>query len=231
MERTQFMGRLAMAIATKAQIQARQDKIAKLRASIMPSKKLQAGVDFSAVISEFLLSGIHTNDIFEHTLEKKLLSIVRSEIRKTWMRHPIKLLFLEEGIELDTDPDTRTIWKVRCQCCNQYHKLGDIEVDHIKGEHSLKSFEDIKPFAISILQVSFNDLQRICKSCHLIKTYAERYGHSFEDAKLILSAKHKLSSIKTPALRIKFLVGLGIPESELKSEAKRILAYIKYLKG
>ena len=122
----------------------------------------------------------------ERASEKSLCTIVRSNIRQTWMMHPVRLLKLELTRIPDMDPNTRTKWLWECVCCKQRFKGLDIQTDHIKGEHSLLKIADIGPYATSVLDVTVDDLQILCLQCHAEKTYAERYGVTLEYAKIEL---------------------------------------------
>lgn len=158
--------------------------------------------------------------------EKEACDIVRSAIRKSWMRHPIKLLAVDLATEPDLDPNTRTIWKVKCARCGLYHRKDGVEVDHIRGEHSLKTLADLPNFVLSILDVTTKDLQVLCKPCHRIKTYAERYGHSEFDAEIILNAKDWLKATKVGAQKDTFLK-LGCAEKDYSNAKKRTDLAIK----
>ena len=114
--------------------------------------------------------------------EKKLCTQIRSAVRLAWMKHDTKLALIYEKTYPDKNPNTRTKWLIDCECCGKPTKLGDIECDHKKGEHSLLSLEDVLPFAQSILGVSFEDLQLVCRDCHSAITYSERYNMTLEEA-------------------------------------------------
>jgi hypothetical protein len=114
--------------------------------------------------------------------DKKMCTILRSCVRKTWMMSPVRLLKLEQGRIADMDPTTRTKWLCRCEKCESLYKMTDVEVDHKKGEHQLKTLSDIERFARSILDVTLDELQIFCKPCHEAKTYAERYCITFDEA-------------------------------------------------
>lgn len=115
--------------------------------------------------------------------EKKMVTMVRGAIRQSWMRSPTKLAYLHSHIEPDMDEETRTKWKVKCECCEQYQKMADVEVDHIKGCNTFTKIEDFDSYFNSILMVDFSGLQILCKECHAIKTLSERNGVDFETAK------------------------------------------------
>lgn len=124
--------------------------------------------------------------------EKDVLSVVRSAVRKSWMRHPAKLsLLMKNAIHVTDVPkdqlppklNARTKWLYKCNIEGTYHIGSDVEVDHIKGEHSLKSYDDMVGFTRSILDVGWSDLQILSKEAHACLTYAERYGLTYDEAK------------------------------------------------
>ena len=116
--------------------------------------------------------------------EKKICSMLRSNVRQTWMQSPIRLLKLELARIPDFDVSTRTKWLCECEKCLGKFKMNEVETDHINGEHQLKTLSHAECFTRSILDVNLDDLQVFCKPCHEIKTYSERYNMTFEQAKL-----------------------------------------------
>lgn len=144
-----------MTLPTKQDIQKRKDKISVLRKKITPDG---------------------------HLLEKELVRIIRKAIDAAWMTSAHKLVFLEDRVIPDMNPETRTKWLIECDHCHNMFKLGDVEVDHKVGEFACKSPEDFANYIEARLCVGFADLQILCKSCHETKTYAERWGVTFEEA-------------------------------------------------
>lgn len=117
--------------------------------------------------------------------EKKLMQMLRSALRQQWMHSPVKLLKLEEAAYPDMNANTRTKWLVKCECCGESFKKGDVEIDHIHGGHSLKSLDDLQEFYMNVLDVCADDLQILCKECHSIKTFMEQHpGMTREEAVL-----------------------------------------------
>jgi 5-methylcytosine-specific restriction endonuclease McrA len=116
--------------------------------------------------------------------DKDLCQILRSNVRRTWMMSPIRLLKLETTRIADMDTTTRTKWLWECVSCNDKFKGPDVQVDHIVGEHKLSSLAHIEQFARSILDVKLDDLQIMCKGCHGIKSYAEKHEMTFDDASI-----------------------------------------------
>jgi len=153
--------------------------------------------------------------------EKQLLSDLRSAIKAIWMRHPTKLSLLYKNTVVDDDPKSRTKWLFPCNICKGLFKGADIQCDHKIGENSLLSFSDIEVFAKSILGVSWDDLQLLCVECHSYKTYSERYGVSFEQAKAL---KDVIAVTKlTAAKQKKWLSERGVkPASNQNGRTKQI---------
>lgn len=159
--------------------------------------------------------------------EKEMCQIIRSAVRKSWMRHPTKLLKLDLATVPDMDDSTRTKWLVHCEECGNTFKKADVEVDHIKGEHKLKKLEDAPAFAESILRVGLDDLRILCKPCHEVKTYQERNNVDQDIAIASLKAiafekKHNASEIKS------FLLTNGFSQQEVNNKDTRRTSLISH---
>lgn len=124
--------------------------------------------------------------------EKDVVGVVRSAVRRAWMRSPTKLsLLMKNAVHVEDVPEhlrppkltKNTKWLYKCDIENTYHILSDVEVDHIKGEHSLKEYDDMVRFTKSILDVGWSELRVLSKEAHAVVTYAERYNMTYEDAK------------------------------------------------
>ena len=127
--------------------------------------------------------------------EKDMVSVVRSAIRKAWMRSNTKLAYLTMHTKPDMDDSTRTKWKIQCECCGEWFKLNEVEVDHISGNHTFTKVSDFENYFNNILMVGFDGLQILCKDgCHATKSYSEKNGISFEEAqkmKIIIDLEKK----------------------------------------
>mgnify|MGYP000318381085 CR=1 FL=1 len=160
--------------------------------------------------------------------EKKLCTLLRSSVRNVWMKHPVKLSYLYSKTYPDTNKNTRTKWLIDCEVCNRCFKTSEVQVDHIVGEHSLLSLEDVVPFAKSILGVSHKELQIVCVPCHEILTYSERYGVSIEEA---TAEKKVIVKINQPVSKQKVeLKKYGIKDKDMSNADKRRYIYRKLLK-
>lgn len=151
--------------------------------------------------------------------EKKLCTQLRSAVRQVWKMHDVKVSYLMSKSYADMNPNTRTKWLVDCECCKQSFKTSCVQIDHRNGEHSLKTFDDLLPFAESILGVSHKDLQVVCVPCHEAITYSERYGVTLEEAfkEKVVIAK----TSQTVALQKKELAKYGYKGQSVSNEEKR----------
>ena len=152
--------------------------------------------------------------------EKAQMQMLREAVRKVWMRHPVKLLKLNMARVPDTNPDTRTKWIYECEHCKSLYKAADVEIDHKVGNHSCKTVDELVGYAEAILKVHGDDLQVLCKDCHAVKTYMERYD---VDAASAVKAKYVAAFGKLPAERRKSILMrvFDIATIDVSNEAKR----------
>lgn len=76
----------------------------------------------------------------------------------------------------------KMVFHVQCEHCNQLFKLSEIEVNHKEKVGGLADLSKLGEFAKNLLLVDEGDLELLCKECHGIVTYMERYGVSKRDA-------------------------------------------------
>ena len=177
-----------------------------------------------------LMKGLDDDGFKEKYNEKKLISILRSAIRKEWMKDKTKLAFLTSKLIPDYEESNRRLWKMECDCCKKEFKKDEVEVDHIKGESTFTSLNDLWSFAESILNIGFDDLQVLCKPCHGIKTHAERYDLTFEQAvvdKQAIAWQKELNAVQQKA----FLEEKGYRDDLIKTAKSRKTTYMNYVKG
>ena len=129
------------------------------------------------------------------------MSWVRGGIRGgLWKKHPIKLEFLKENMIMVPNTNPRSMKRfpfvkaARCALCKRTTPQKDVEVDHLTGNHSLRSMDDLRAFVEAMLFVTKDDLQLVCKPCHKVKSYAEKEGISFE---LAFATKEAIAIQKT----------------------------------
>lgn len=154
------------------------------------------------------------------------MSWVRGGVRLgLWKKHPVKLEFLKASTTLIENTNPRSMKRfpmvkaVTCALCELVVKASEVEVDHIHGNHSLKSMDDLRSFIESMIIVKMSDLQIACKPCHKIKSYSEREGITFEEARAIKKAIEICKSKQDK----QFLIEKGIkPASSAASRRKQV---------
>lgn len=164
--------------------------------------------------------------------ESAFLSFIRGGIRRhLWSKNPVKLQFMKESRVQIPNDNVRSMKRFptvsggRCEMCEGLFKEKDMEVDHRTGEHSLRQISDVQSFVEGIVFVRKEDLAYLCKPCHGIKTYAERYGVSIEEARV----EKKVILLVKEGKVLAFLKEQGI--IPLSTAAKRRQQCVDYLKG
>lgn len=124
--------------------------------------------------------------------EKHVVSVVRSAIRKSWMKSDVKLAYLYSRTIPDMDNTTRTKWLYECEICKGMFKENEVQCDHVDGNHSFTKVEDFQNYFDNILMVGFDGLQLLCCDipsknhigCHSYKTLSESLNITFEESKI-----------------------------------------------
>lgn len=166
-------------------------------------------------------------EIYPHiwSSESAYMSWLRGGLRRyLWSKNPVKLEFIKQNRIKIPNPNPRgkvkEVWGGVCALTGNIFPIGDMEVDHKEGNHSLKTLDDLVPFVKGIVMITLDDLQLVSKKAHKIKSYAEKQGISFEEAKIekevieIIKQKkdkaycieHNLVVESTQALRRKVIV-------------------------
>jgi len=160
--------------------------------------------------------GVTVNDI------KRM---VRKVVREEWMRCDTKLAFLNSQKIPDTNPSTRTRFRIPCNHCGESFKETDIEVDHKDGHKTFTNVDDILEWARAILDVSFEDLQCLCIDCHKLKSRAEMAGVSLEEAAILLMMDEICRGAGCPEKL--WLEGRGIsPASNKDLRKQQVIDYL-----
>lgn len=154
---------------------------------------------------------------------------LRSQLRRVWSAYPIKSAYkrtlgrpptIHERKLKVFHPSTKRVCP--CNNCGRVMPISKLQVDHVVGNHSLLSFDDVKAFVIAMGALTFDDFQPLCKSCNSIKGTAETHGQTFEQAldrrcvikytkqlnveKMLLLAGAKLTTKKQQAIDIQNLL-------------------------
>lgn len=119
----------------------------------------------------------------------RFFTFIRSGLRERFNRWPPKYKTLTNAQRkapvLDKDGnhlkyktgkrqgEERFVNEYQCNHCKEWFKQKEVQVDHIIPVGTLKSFEDLGPFAERLF-VSEEGLQVLCTSCHHLKTQMEK---------------------------------------------------------
>lgn len=192
---------------------------------------IDLGKEFKRMAEEFNLS------------DKEVFTSVRTMLRRAWSDSIFKQDFLNKQSILveNTNPRSKKrfpqVRRFKCAICGGYFGSNEIELDHLIDENSLKSYDDINTFMLNIVLTSPDKLQVLCKDkkktvkgkkvlvehgCHGIKTFASRYGCSFEEAKL---KKKVINICKDKQLLLDALVELGVDSIPKTKKGREELLY------
>jgi hypothetical protein len=115
---------------------------------------------------------------------------VRGQMRRAWARHPVKVSYMHQhrkrvplGKKTVKNPQG-LVWGCQCEHCKQEFKQTECEVDHIEQAGSFKDWQDLETWMVKLMHINWGSIRIVCKTCHRIKSYAERMGITFEEAKL-----------------------------------------------
>ena len=120
--------------------------------------------------------------------ESAFMSWLRGGIRRMWSKHPVRIEFMKQNRIRIPNPNkngkAKEVWGGVCALTGELTPQTSLEVDHKKGNHSLRSIDDIQSFVEGILLVTFDDLQLVSKDAHKIKSYAEKHNMTFNEARV-----------------------------------------------
>lgn len=108
--------------------------------------------------------------------EAKYWGSIRSHLRRMFRHNwePAKhaLLSMRRPAQRPDRPLLK--WEFKCQACGHWHPRKDVELDHLFPCGSLLTTQDFGGFIGRLLPETSDAYQVLCKSCHLVKTVAEK---------------------------------------------------------
>lgn len=137
--------------------------------------------------------------------EKEVISWWRTAVRQMFSNSIFYRKYVEDNSRLVVNENPRSmkrypmVKRFTCAICGEQVGSGDIEIDHLDGGNTNKSFSDAESFIKAIMFVTPDDIQVLCKDkhkvankkktlvkfgCHSIKTLADKHNCSFEEAKV-----------------------------------------------
>lgn len=115
---------------------------------------------------------------------------LRGKLREIWKDNPVRITFKKEKLRPVTPEErTKKIFHSstknvgECQFCHEWFAGSKLEVDHIEQAGKCNDFDQAIQFLEGVAFVPKSNMQLACKPCHKIKSYAERQGITFEEAK------------------------------------------------
>lgn len=158
--------------------------------------------------------------------DAKFWSWLRGSLRRgMWEKSPLKFKLKNKG--MGSPPKSYTGRGRKGQVCalsGVWTPTSKMEVDHKEGNMPLSSVEDILPFLMHMV-VRERDVQVVCKEAHKTKSYADKYGVSYEKAALI---KQAIEICKLPAEKQKaWLESKGIvPAATAPKRRTQVESYL-----
>lgn len=156
--------------------------------------------------------------------EAAFMSWIRGGIRRSlWNRHPVKLEFIKQNRIKIKNPNPKgkvdKVWGGVCTLTGETHVIANLEVDHREGNHSLQTLKDIEKFISGIVNITLEDLQFVSKEAHKIKSYAEKQGISFEEAR---AEKFALQLIKEKKDK-EYLLKHSLPVESTQAKRRKLI--------
>lgn len=100
----------------------------------------------------------------------RYFSFIRGTLRSAFTRYPVKHQVKKASAR--TKKGSKR-FEYKCAACEKYFPNSQVEVDHIVGAGKLSDYSDLPGF-VERLFCEPDNLQVMCKPCHLAKTNAER---------------------------------------------------------
>lgn len=158
--------------------------------------------------------------------EAAFMSYVRGGIRKSiWSRYAVKTSFMKANRIRDVNKKTgKMCYGFKCAACKEFHPQSNIEIDHLSGNNQFKTLDDSSSYLKALLYIDYDDLQAMCKECHRIKSYAERMGITFEEAR---AAKKIIALMKDKKKVDKLLAKHNLPSNNDKARKESLNKLMK----
>lgn len=172
--------------------------------------------------------------------EAKYWTWLRGELRRMWTHYPprnkLKMslrrrvpMLDSEGVQLVAKTGKnrgkpRTRFELDCTICKESFPQAQIELDHIVGAGKCSNGIQACTFLFKLL-CPVEHMRPVCKPCHRIHTYAERWGLTFEEAR----TKKRIIELtkKKVDIQKRELLSYGYTEEQVANKVKRDACYTK----
>lgn len=153
---------------------------------------------------------------------------LRGHLRLLWSRYPAKLKWKQAQMKTPPKGYTGRAKSLGvCFYCNKDFAASHLEVDHVQQAGQCNSWETANQFLYNLLDCNDNWVLS-CKPCHKIKSYSEKLGITFEEAKL---EKQVIELCKDKQKVLAFLQEKGYTGASVSNAVKRKVLVSKLLKG
>lgn len=174
--------------------------------------------------------------------EKEVVSWWRTAVRQMFSNSIFYRAYIEDQSTLVKNENTRSmkrypmVKRFTCAICGEQFGSGGIELDHVEGGNTNKTFSDAESFFKAIMFVTPNDVQILCKDkkkvvnkkkvttkfgCHSLKTYVDLHGGTLEEAKV--KKEHKLCVTQKTVVDELKSRGVLVPPKTLKAQNELLL--------
>lgn len=163
--------------------------------------------------------------------EKEIMTWWRGAVRRMFAKSPPMLKFVQDNTIVVVNDNPRSkkrfpkVKKFKCAMDDKLYGSNFVEVDHIVGENACAKFSDAESFLTNIVFIAPTDLQILSKDNHKIKTYAERHGYSFNEARVRkeVIALEKSGKLKQTLVDIIQQQGYNLEIPKTKPKQKEML--------
>ena len=154
---------------------------------------------------------------------------LRGHLRLLWSRYPAKQAWKKRQLVAPPKGYTGRAKSLgTCHYCFEQFAASHLEVDHVVQAGQCNSWETSQQFLYNLLDCNDNWVLA-CKPCHKIKSYAEKEGCTFEEAKV---AKEVIEKCKMPTQKLlAYLASYSYTGVAVSNSAKRKALVTKILKG
>ncbi len=103
-------------------------------------------------------------------------------LRKEWKKRQLRLVTKEEREANLYHPSTKHVGQ--CSFCNEWMAGSKLECDHLVESQGCTSKETAESFLWHCGGLTGDAFRLACKPCHKTRSYQQRVGGSFEEAKI-----------------------------------------------
>jgi len=156
----------------------------------------------------------------------KYFEWLRGKIRQIWSDYPVRNEFKTSKLRPLTQreksnklfhPLTKKVGQ--CVLCDNWFPASKLQVDHIQDTDGCTSFETAEKFLWRMAAEPESNMALVCVPCHKIKSYADKYNLTFEEAvlaKKVIAEENRLGNNAKA-----YLMKQGYTEGEVSNHSKR----------